>query len=221
MTAYCLPEVTTKNIQGRGPATVWEFACSDCGQTFDIPKPSLRMSRGRGQDPQDVKLIKRRLEAAGWIYKKHFRTVLCLGCAAKQKAAQQQAMKDNVVMMTKPVSQPPSAAPVAAPPREVTREARRRIADLLETVYDAKAEIYSDAESDETVAKTLSYPRAWVTEVRALMFGAHDRNEAGERMGKEVEELERKLSGVKADLLKQIAGIEEDLKRLRSRSCAA
>lgn len=126
-------------------------------------------------------------------------------------------------MINKPV-QSVSPAPTPAkpePPRSITRDARRRIADLLEVVYDAKAEMYQDSESDESVGTTLGYPRAWVTEVRAMMFGDHDRNAAQARMDNEILELEKSLASVKADMLERIAGIEGDLKRLRTRGCAA
>lgn len=56
-------------------------------------------------------------------------------------------------------------------PRTPTVADRRRIMDELELSYDIKASCYMNGLGDDTIAKHLALPRAWVSEVRGQFFG--------------------------------------------------
>jgi len=65
---------------------------------------------------------------------------------------------------------PPTDIPVAEPPRQPTWADNRRIRQDLDLAYDAEGGRYFNNNTDETVAKRLNVPRAWVSTIREL-FG--------------------------------------------------
>lgn len=70
-----------------------------------------------------------------------------------------------------PLSQAASKVQTKAePPREASIEERRIINAKLDDVYASKG--YTAGWSDEAVAKDLNVPRAWVAQVREMLFGA-------------------------------------------------
>lgn len=64
----------------------------------------------------------------------------------------------------------------AEAPKQMGRDERRLIFEKLNEVYVDERTGYSAKWSDETVAKDMGVPRAWVSEVRDQNFGP-DRNE--------------------------------------------
>jgi len=82
------------------------------------------------------------------------------------------ALPPSVLKPMEPKAMPATAQPARAePPRELTREDRRRILDALEAAYDLKRGCYNADGSDDKLARHLNVPRAWVAEVRGLVFG--------------------------------------------------
>jgi hypothetical protein len=76
---------------------------------------------------------------------------------------------------------------LADPPRTPTRDERMLIHDELTKAYDVVGQRYGGSDSDTTVAGRLNLPRAWVSDVRAMFFGDHDRNTAMEKRSKELD----------------------------------
>lgn len=199
-----LPEPRMKHIDGMGPRMAYELACNDCRKAFVVARPQNYKSHSDSEMLAE-RLVSRELDSAGWSYKKNLRHLLCPSCQQARKTNQE----NNIVELKK-----------AEPPREITREARRRIADLLETVYDVDAGHYTGEESDKSVAETLSYPRAWVKEVREALFGDHDRNEVDAQVSKEAAALEGKIAGFErqyGDLAKVLADLRKEVEALKAR----
>ena len=66
----------------------------------------------------------------------------------------------------------PTVVPMRAdPPPTPTPAALRRIRDALDIAYDLDSQGYSIGHTDESVAKELDLPRAWVTDLREQMYG--------------------------------------------------
>ncbi|WP_126398732.1 hypothetical protein [Blastochloris tepida] len=76
-----------------------------------------------------------------------------------------------VTAEAKTVQQPAKPAVAVEPPRSATPRDRRRIQDTLDDVYDLDAGGYKPGASDEEVARRLDVPRAWVSEVRDMLYG--------------------------------------------------
>lgn len=70
----------------------------------------------------------------------------------------------------------PAVPPKAEPPRQMTREDRQIIHAKLSDVYDKGS--YVTPWTDARVAADLGVPRAWVSEIRDLMFGPENSNPA-------------------------------------------
>jgi hypothetical protein len=108
------------------------------------------------------------------------------------------------------------AAPVAAP----SREQRGLIHDELTKVYDNVAERYLGSDSDKVVGERLDLPRAWVTEVRAMFFGEHDRNQQTEikiaALDKAIE-LAKTASGRLLQMASEAETLERDLVNARKK----
>jgi hypothetical protein len=62
-----------------------------------------------------------------------------------------------------------------------TRDQRGLIHDELTKVYDLVGQRYAGSDSDKTVGERLDLPRAWVSDIRAMFFGDHDRNQQSEK----------------------------------------
>lgn len=56
-------------------------------------------------------------------------------------------------------------------PRKPTRDQRRRVMEELDDKYPVAERGYKAGHSDESVAKHLNVPRAWVTELREQLYG--------------------------------------------------
>jgi hypothetical protein len=74
-----------------------------------------------------------------------------------------------------------------AAPRAPTRDQRMLIHDELTKAYDVVGQRYGGSDSDKALAERLDLPRAWVSDVRAMFFGDHDRNTAMEKRSKELD----------------------------------
>ena len=126
------------------------------------------------------------------------------------------------------------------PPREMTREDRRIIFAELESVYGDERTGYTAGWNDDTVARALNCPRAWVEVIREENFGPQKadqsaevidlrtRIEAAERDGAalaaDAEKIRRtaedarmaaaQIEGRSRDLLKGLETMRADLKKL-------
>jgi len=108
----------------------------------------------------------------------------------------------------------PTIEPVqtASSPRQPTREERGLIHDELTRVYDNVDQRYTASHSDKTLAEHLKLPRAWVTEVRTMFFGDHDRNQTSQL---QIAKLDAAIETAKAATAKllQMASEAETLER--------
>lgn len=104
----------------------------------------------------------------------------------------------------------PSAA-AASPVREPTREERRKIIDYLDGAYDTKAQRYLAEGSDKAAGAALDVPWRWVADLRAQLYGDHDRNEADEARQVNLTELYQRGQDLEAKAL-QLAGEVETYK---------
>ena len=102
------------------------------------------------------------------------------------------------------VVQPPRAEPPPSP----TLEANRSIRDYLDGHFDDTARRYCGDLTDETVAKRLGVPRAWVASIRTALFGPEDTNEAAARAKVDAAQLEATAAALKDDALSIAARAE-------------
>lgn len=107
----------------------------------------------------------------------------------------------------------PTVAIQAEPPRSMTREDRRIVYNEIEGVYDTSGLCYRERWSDESVAKALNVPRAWVTAIRDEFFGP----EIDEATAKRRAEIEAILHQNEA-IAKRIGVMEAELRELWKRS---
>ena len=101
--------------------------------------------------------------------------------------------------------------------RSPTREQKREIMDLLQDVYDTKAERYRGLETDQSVADTIGggVLHGWVAQLREEFFGPNG-NESQEVLTKEIaawrataDELAKKLDAQFQQISKDLADFND------------
>lgn len=126
-----------------------------------------------------------------------------------------QPMNEEISQMSKPELK-------AEPPRNPTPADRRRISDALEEHYLTDKGCYRQAWTDAALGQKLATPAAWVKDVREMLFGDGDGNEAKAQQSEAVEALEKQLAEVSAEMLAKFDDLEKALKRIKlDRSYAA
>lgn len=123
--------------------------CSDCGASETIPDTKFK-----GLPPDAV---------AGMFAKKGWEISRrgdhqCPSCSKKPRKITKEA-------------------PVADAPREMTPADKRAIFREIDGHYDERLLRYIGGETDQTIAKRLGFPRAWVADVREAEFGPAGVNE--------------------------------------------
>jgi hypothetical protein len=114
-----------------------------------------------------------------------------------------------------------SVVPLKTEPREATPEERRIISAKLDDVYDVKAGRYIAPWTDQAVATDLGVPRAWVSHVRALLYGEEASNpeiEAVLAEARDVLDRVKESSGKVAAAASQLAALKEDHAKLVTRA---
>jgi hypothetical protein len=76
---------------------------------------------------------------------------------------------------------PMTPTPIITADRQPTRDERSLIHDELTKNYNIVEQRYDKDGSDAAVASRLDLPRAWVTDLRTMFFGDHDRNQISEK----------------------------------------
>lgn len=168
--------------------------------------------------------IAKKLENRGWIVGKRAVDDRCPHCARPTPApkGEDETMARGVTVPAPPMKltaeEEASLAQMAKPldikvepPREPTREERRRIIDALDLDYDTKAERYRGSTTDKSLAAALDMPWRWVSDLRAQLYGDHDRNEAEEQRKVNLRELYQRGEDLEAKAL-QLAGEVETWK---------
>lgn len=89
--------------------------------------------------------------------------------------------------------------PKTEAPRQPTREDKRRIMAELQEVYLGEDRGYASGKSDDTVAKDLNLPRAWVSDIREDFFGPH-KNEMQADFIEEVRSVEKTHKAIEDEI---------------------
>lgn len=157
--------------------------CCKCGAKGEMLRPALRGP----VDGKAERLLAERLRREGWDAGNNLKNPVCPACVAAAEARRKggrilQAVpaasrtgvamekKGEVVALTaKGAENAPDVTVI--PPRAATPKDRRRIQDALDAVYDIELGGFKAGASDEAVAQRLDVPRAWVTEVREMLYG--------------------------------------------------
>lgn len=171
--------------------------CSECGFETDVAADH------RDPKAMESQVIKK-LTAHGWSQVK--KTLLCPSCTTSRK----------VIPMTK----------TADDLRQPSKAEKRQIMDLLNDAYDADAERYRGADTDDSVASVLGVMPAWVAEIREEFFGPAGGNESIDALVIEIAALRDDLSRRAADAdalakecraaLDRLTTAEAELKRIKA-----
>lgn len=117
----------------------------------------------------------------------------------------------------------PTNSPVAAlPPRTPTAANRRAILDALETRYITTKGLYEGDWSDEKLAVELDYPKAWIAELRELIHGGPDTNEASAKKASAITDMEARIALLEkrieqdfASAIDGVSALKADLARIK------
>lgn len=148
-------------------------------------------------------MIAKKLQARGWALGSNANRDTCPSCSSRgrvqklhkpaltpaQKRAAFCAINNVPRAQPKPPEVPVTAQPQAEAPRQPTPSDRQRVYAAIEDRWDADNESYLANWSDASVSEALKVPRAWVTDVRVLLFGAEDRNMAAAVAAGELQEV--------------------------------
>jgi hypothetical protein len=119
-----------------------------------------------------------------------------------------------------PTKEPMTPTPNITADRQPTRDERSLIHDELTKTYDHVDQRYAGNDSDANVAGRLNLPRAWVTDLRTMFFGDHDRNQQTDRKIKELDAAIELAKAATTQLMEMAAKAETlaaDLRAARSK----
>jgi hypothetical protein len=146
-----------------------------------MPRPAISGPvEGRAE-----RIFAERLRRDGWDVGNNLKNPICPSCRAAAEARRKgkrilpalPAKAEDVMDKTGEVVALPAkgaAKTVDGPApamRAATPKDRRRIQDALDDVYDIDLGGFKAGSSDETVSRRLDVPRAWVGEVREMLYG--------------------------------------------------
>ena len=154
-----IPGLERKTIHSEDPAKsrpcyVIECACCGAHESVKIN------TRSKDMDPDHVRRI---LHNKGWL--------------VGQKAAKHQCPDCRNAPKTKSNG---TVAAVAEEPRAPSRDEKRQIMKAIQDHYDENAETYIGGCTDQSLAKELGVPRAWVSIIRDEFFGPAQNEEIAE-----------------------------------------
>ncbi len=141
--------------------------CDACGSQHEF---TCDYSNGPQPKPMTGQAM-RRLTAHGWTGTD--KSLRCPSCTQAKRQQREQIKQEELPV--KAEAPPATVAPI----RQPSREQKRQIIELLNEVYDVKAERYKGDETDVTVANTIG-PEVmfgWVAQLREEMFGPDGGNE--------------------------------------------
>lgn len=123
--------------------------------------------------------VEKKFRQLGWLTGSTRKRDLCQSCSAerttkprREKIAAMaiQCVKPQTIEMESVVVEPnKTSATALITPRQMTIADRRKINEKLSEVYMADA--YMSDWSDERLSREINVPRAWVAEIRELLYG--------------------------------------------------
>lgn len=176
--------------------------CSSCTQEKKL------IDRGNVQMPFDQ--ISKKFIKAGWLVGKNERRDMCPSCIESKTAASRvkhYKPKENVVNFPTPA---PTEIPmtVTMPDRPMNREEKRLINMKLHEVYIGEKYGYYPPHTDQSVAKDMGVPVAWVRDIREELFGpAHSNSEIDDQLAK--------IETVKAEVVALAAAVDHTLNEIK------
>lgn len=141
--------------------------CDTCAAEISVPAAHGESIRGVKHNRIGVRPSLRsesqvlvKVNPLGWTMVKG--ALRCPKCEAGRKAPKEIAMAENVTDLRQP-----------------TREQRRQIMDMLTVSYDTKAERYTGADTDKTLAEAIGggVMPGWVSAIRDEFFGPDGGND--------------------------------------------
>lgn len=154
--------------------------CDDCQAVLEFPAMHGTMNGGgRKVEPvlQNKGSVTKAYQAKGWAM--IGRKLVCAECQEKRRETSRwlfSSEKDRLAMTN------------VEPIRQASREQKRQIIDMLTACYDTKAERYTGAETDVTIADAIGggCMFGWVAAIREDMFGPDGGNEEHEALSAEL-----------------------------------
>lgn len=180
--------------------------CGRCGAHETLAAQNYGMSTA-------ASVLPKKFNQRGWRVGSKASKHICPAC--QQKTTDTKPASPNkapVMSQTREhtsstrIPAPPPAAPLplsaelkakAEPPRAASVDERRIINDKLGDVYADKG--YTAGWSDERVAKDLGVPRAWVAQVREMLFGP-DINEDDAKALAEAQAILNRMTQLRAEM---------------------
>ena len=150
--------------------------CDECQAVLEFPAMHGTMNGGgRKVEPilQNKGSVTKAYQAKGWAIVG--RKLVCAECQANRRETSKWLLsseKDRASMTN------------VEPIRQPTREQKRQIIEMLTASYDTKAERYTGAETDVTIADAIGAGCmfGWVAAIREDMFGPDGGNEENEAL---------------------------------------
>lgn len=158
------PEVPI--VRGEARAMAMQITCAHCGAV-----EFYAFQNGVKRKPPIA--ARQAFQGRGWSVGSGPRKDFCPLHAAPASRREKDMSGSILPQSSTPV---PAMPPKADPPRQMTREDRQIIHAKLSDVYDKGG--YLTPWTDARVASDLGVPRAWVSEIRDLMFGPENSNPA-------------------------------------------
>ena len=133
---------TEKHVErGDGKIRVQFIKCDECSNEFDVT-----VTHSRKPEQALANMASR----AGWQLNLKKQTVICPDCKEKTKVSKSASV---------------------SPPRQPTPTDRRNIFKAIEEAYDTSSSYYYEPVTDQSIAKQLGVPWAWVADQREMNFG--------------------------------------------------
>lgn len=198
----------TENLNG----TSRSFAVAKCSKCS--AEGRVRLGQGSSLENEGVG---RRLRAIGWQIGSHASGDVCPKCSRGKPALtpqQKRAAYCRIAGVER--AKPQGGQPMPAePPKSPTIADRRKITDVLDVRYDDVHGRYRDAWSDDAVASTLGVPRAWVSDLRVLLYGESAENEAATQRDAAIARLEGQIKALSDEFIGKVAALEGEVRKLK------
>ncbi|QIG76061.1 hypothetical protein EVC24_040 [Rhizobium phage RHph_I4] len=185
------------------PRTAFVIPCSSCGDQLTIVRP-LHVQHSR-RVALENKLVSTSLDNAGWTYKTGFRRCECPKCNIKpiEETKEMPAPASAAITQTTPV-----ATAVAEPPRQPTLVQRRAVLEALDMAYNTTKGCYSKGFSDDKLAKSLNFPRKWVSDIREQFFGISEKSEDYAETVQAISNLRTQITAVEESIFKEFQKLD-------------